>query len=281
MITSIYPRSYDPTFGIYAYSLCKQIAQNHEIQVISPQPWPARFTKPSPSDEEMNAAVGPTVYPTYFYPPKMLQSRCAEFMWASVRIKVKSVVGKFRPDCVISYWAHPDGEVAVRSGRLAGVPTAIIVGGSDVLILTKEQKRRAAIAKSLQQADAVLAVSKDLMEKVVALSVDRNKVHLFHRGIDQAFSPGDPTTARSQLGLPANGNLLFWVGRMVPVKGLDVLIQACAELRSRRLDFELCLAGDGPLRTSLEAEVQRLDLAKNVRFLGMIPHERLPNWYRA
>jgi glycosyltransferase involved in cell wall biosynthesis len=60
-----------------------------------------------------------------------------------------------------------------------------------------------------------------------------------------------------------------------------VLIAACAELQSTGLDFELCLAGDGPLRPSIEQSVRQSGLSERVRFLGSVRHELLPDWYRA
>ena len=48
--------------------------------------------------------------------------------------------------------------------------------------------------------------------------------------------------------------VLLWVGRMVPVKGLDVLLNACASLRDRGLEFRLCLVGDGPLKATLQKQ---------------------------
>src|SRR5207248_2291820 len=73
----------------------------------------------------------------------------------------------------------------------------------------------------------------------------------------------------------------LWVGRMVRVKGLDVLLPACALLRRRGLVFRLYLVGGGPLRQALEAQARQLGLADSVCFPGPRPHEQLPDWYRA
>jgi glycosyltransferase involved in cell wall biosynthesis len=122
----------------------------------------------------------------------------------------------------------------------------------------------------------------DLKAKLLELGVPPEKVHLVPRGVDtHAFCPGNQEKARRQLGLPAAGRQLLWVGRMVPVKGLDVLLEACALLRDRGVDFHLYLAGDGPLRKTLEAATSTGGLTKQVSFIGVVPHDRLPDWYRA
>jgi glycosyltransferase involved in cell wall biosynthesis len=73
----------------------------------------------------------------------------------------------------------------------------------------------------------------------------------------------------------------LFVGRLVPVKGLDVLLDACAELARSGGRFRLCLVGDGPLRGSLEQRAGRLGLGGKVQFCGPRPHGQLPDWFRA
>jgi hypothetical protein len=76
-------------------------------------------------------------YPLYVYPPGVLQSVYHRFMALSSRRATKRVMAELRPDCIISYWAHPDGAVAARLARDAGIPSGVIVGGSDVLVLAR------------------------------------------------------------------------------------------------------------------------------------------------
>ena len=68
---------------------------------------------------------------------------------------------------------------------------------------------------------------------------------------------------------------------MVPVKGLDILLQSLALLRSRDLDCHLYLVGDGPLRKQLMVQANVLGLSTRITFVGPKLHEELPAWYRA
>jgi peptidoglycan/xylan/chitin deacetylase (PgdA/CDA1 family) len=172
--------------------------------------------------------------------------------------------------------------VAVRLGKIIGVPSIVIVGGSDVLLLPNDPRRRVQIQKVLQEVHAVMAVSSDLRNKVIDLGIDGSKVHVWHQGVDESvFYAGPREESRRRLGIPVSGRKLLWVGRMVPVKGLNILVQACADLRKRGRDFHLYLAGDGPLRPRLESEVATRGLADSVTFTGSIRHEQLADWYRA
>src|SRR5690606_29313985 len=88
-------------------------------------------------------------YPTYWYTPRFLQHRYGEQMWWSVQKAVRNAIVDFQPDAVLSYWAHPDGEVGLRAAQLAGIPCAVIVGGTDVLILPHLRKRGPAVHRVL------------------------------------------------------------------------------------------------------------------------------------
>ena len=95
------------------------------------------------------------------------------------------------------------------------------------------------------------------------------------------FSQGTARFARQQVGITAPGRVIVWVGRMVPVKGLDILLKSCALLRDRGVEYHLYLVGEGPLRGELTAQAKAHDLVTHITFVGPRVHDELPNWYRA
>jgi peptidoglycan/xylan/chitin deacetylase (PgdA/CDA1 family) len=157
-----------------------------------------------------------------------------------------------------------------------------MIGGSDVLVLAQDAARRRRIMNVLATADRVAVVSADLREKLCHFGIDPSKIHVVYRGVDRGlFTPGDRASARRRLEISPEGPVLLWVGRMVPVKGLDVLIDAFTLLRSRQPNCHLYLVGDGPLRRKLEQRVASLDLSRFCIFTGAVNHARLADWYRA
>jgi len=83
--------------------------------------------------------------------------------------------------------------------------------------------------------------------------------------------------ARHGFGIPLDGPLVVHVGRLVPRKGADVLIEAVALLRSDHPDLTLAVAGGGRDRARLERLALRCRAP--VRFLGRVPDDRLPALY--
>jgi len=234
-----------------------------------------------PRDEGFVRDVGPTEFPCYYYPPGILQSTYGAWMWHSVKRSLLKTCNSFRPDAVISYWAHPDGAVAARLGRRLGVPVGTIVGGSDVMLLPHNKRRRKAVTNALRAADVVFTVSKDLKDRTIALGIDSGRVQVVYQGVDEAFCPGDRATARLQVGLPSDRDIVLWVGKMVPVKGLEILLEAFREVKFSRPNALLVLVGHGPLRSAVERQIADLELGDGVILAGAQHQESLPNWYRA
>jgi glycosyltransferase involved in cell wall biosynthesis len=101
-------------------------------------------------------------------------------------------------------------------------------------------------------------------------------------GVDlQHFRPAPRGEARRQLELPEDAWIALTVRRLVPRTGVDVLLDAWAEVLPTAGDSLLLVGGDGPSRSELEEQAHRLGLSKSVRFLGKVAERELPAYYRA
>jgi teichuronic acid biosynthesis glycosyltransferase TuaC len=286
LLTTVFPTPFEPAKGPFNLGLARALAAaGHEIRVVAPVPWTVAVGLAAPTAGRPEDARVPSdlaVFPTYYFPPRVLRGRYGSFLWLSVRRTVERLLETLRPDAVIGYWAHPDGEAAVRAAAAARVPALVIVGGSDVLLLAREPERRRHVLRVLQSADAVLPVGPDLRRRLVEMGLPDERLHVLQRGVDESiFHPGDRAESRRRLGLETGRSLLVWVGRMVPVKGVEVLLEACRLLRDQGVDHRLALVGDGPRRRALEARASSLGLDGRVVFAGSVAHEKLGDWYRA
>jgi glycosyltransferase involved in cell wall biosynthesis len=124
-----------------------------------------------------------------------------------------------------------------------------------------------------QRTDVVVAVSERLADGLPsALWINRSRVTVIHNGIDtSAYRPRtDGGELRRELGLSATTQVLGSIGRLEPIKGYDVMIEAFARLRRTDAgrDVVLVLAGEGSQRPELERLVTARDLGGLVHFLG-------------
>jgi glycosyltransferase involved in cell wall biosynthesis len=221
-------------------------------------------------------------HPRYVFPPKVLRGLYGQCFLCSVRRCFNETVRRFRPDVVLGSWAYPDGWAAVRLARRAGLPVAIKVHGSDVLTVGDHSARRRPTVEALTTADAVIAVSRHLGERAVAMGTDPSRVHVVYNGVDPGvFFPAPPELSRRHLGITSTDPLILFVGNLVPVKGLDVLIDALEQVACAALRFQCAIVGDGPLKGELQSRIEALGLGGRVRLVGPIPLEQLPHWYRS
>ena len=125
----------------------------------------------------------------------------------------------------------------------------------------------------LRLASRVVAPSRyvaDLLER--EYDVDADRVGVVLNGVDlEAFSPG---------GRRAEVPTLLSVSRLSEQKGLDVLLAAFARVREAMPRARLEIAGDGPGRAALEAEIDRRGLRDAVTLHGYVRHAALRDLYR-
>jgi D-inositol-3-phosphate glycosyltransferase len=148
------------------------------------------------------------------------------------------------------------------------------------------ERRIEAEAEVIGCSDVIIANS---VEEVAQLrthyGADPDRIEIVAPGVEHAFfSPGDQRGARRALGLGDHPVLLF-VGRIQPLKGLQVAVGALAELG--RPDAELVIVG-GPSGAEGDAELaavlalaDRLGVARQLRFVEPQPHHLLSTFYRA
>jgi colanic acid/amylovoran biosynthesis glycosyltransferase len=176
--------------------------------------------------------------------------------------------------CLILGWVKGDGverlhahfgtnsaEVAMLVRSLGGPPYSFTVHGPE------EFMRELGLTEKIRRASLVIAISNFCRSQLFmrAPFEEWPKVRIVRCGLEQAFYEDADTR------LPAAAaSRLTCVGRLTEAKGQPLLIQAAALLAAKDIDFQLVLAGDGPLRAGLESLIERFRLGNRVRITGWI-----------
>jgi glycosyltransferase involved in cell wall biosynthesis len=287
-LTNLYPNPYQPGRATFNRQQLRWLAERHAVAAIAPVLWTdelaarARLGRRLGGDRRSTCDGIAVEHPCYVYPPKVMRGSYGHcFLW-SVRAAFHRALAEFRPDLVFAPWAYPDGWAAVELGHRAGLPVVVKLHGSDIHGLAVHPRRLRGTREALLRADGIVSVSRDLAARAVGLGVEPGRVRVVYDGVDsRVFHPGPSADARDRLGLDRADPVVLFVGNLVPVKGLDVLIGACARLASWGVHFTCLLIGQGPLRRSLGRRIARLGLDDRVRLMGPYPHDRLGDWYRA
>ncbi len=159
-----------------------------------------------------------------------------------------------RFDIVHAHYAAPQGVLGLILKRLLRIPLVVTVHGTDINYLGRRRLTRAVIARVLQGADVVVAVSRHLKREAEALGAERVKV--IYNGVEV---PAEAEGEREPI--------VLFVGSLVRQKGVDVLLRAFRRVKERIPKARLVIVGDGQQRAKLEKMCKKMGL-KDVHFEG-------------
>jgi len=117
---------------------------------------------------------------------------------------------------------------------------------------------------------AIIAVSqalKDDLVKQVGLIAD--KIRVVYCGIDEVEAPA-AENIRRQWGISADALVVGSIARLVPLKGLDYLLEAFSTVHKKTQSIKLLIVGDGPYMQALRSKASVLNLNEKVIFTGFI-----------
>lgn len=130
-----------------------------------------------------------------------------------------------------------------------------------------------------RQAQRIVVSSPALAEHAAALAPYRDRIVVIPFGIDVARWDMTPAVRERAAAIRADTGdrpLVLFVGRMVPYKGVDVLLRALAGTPAAAV-----LVGRGPALNEWTTLARELKLGTRVRFAGQVPHEELIALYHA
>lgn len=167
-----------------------------------------------------------------------------------------------KPDAVVTHlwFANTIGRI---SARLAGIQQ---VFSFEHNIYDKVKSRKQFLLDRLLQvlSTRIIAVSEAVRSSLINHGIAPEKIALVSNGIDLSkYSGGMRDKLRKSLGLGVEFTYLF-IGRLIDQKGVDVLLNAFAQVPSG----VLLLAGEGALHDSLKKLTRALTLERRVVFLG-------------
>lgn len=287
VVTKIFPNAREPHSSPFNRQQFGELGRLCDVEILATIPWfpfaslAGNRTKASTlrdvpaSDTIAGLSVS---HPRFLYVPKVGDAVASPLYAASL-------LGAFlrrrqNIDVILASWAYPDGAAAVLLGALLGIPVVIKLHGSDINVIGQRPVVRAHLRRIFPRAAAIVAVSRALGEGAIALGAPRERTHTVANGIDKSrFSPRDRRASRRAVGLPEDGRILTFVGRLEREKGLFDLLEAFASVARTRSDVTLVLVGDGPRRAEIEALAR--PWGDRVRVLGVRPHEEIAHYVGA
>lgn len=187
----------------------------------------------------------------------------------SAFFKLRRLIRVFQPDVVHSHMVHAN--ILARLVRLATPITRLI---STAHASNEGGKLR---MLAYRMTDSLADISTNVSAEAVAAFINAKasrpgRMIALRNGIATdafAFNAVARVGIHQELSIDEDCRLLLAVGRFHEQKDYPNLFHALAEMSVNGIQYQLCIAGDGPLRDDLEALVARLGIADRVRFLGI------------
>ena len=128
---------------------------------------------------------------------------------------------------------------------------------------------------SNQSLELYITVSEKDRQALLKAGLPEEKVELIYNAVDTNLSAirADLEWLRRNFDLPPEAVVCTAVGRLVPVKGYDVLVKAMQQIASQVPQLFCLIVGEGECREELSAQIQEVGLTDRVRLLGYYDRE--------
>ena len=171
------------------------------------------------------------------------------------------------------HFANRAAHTALFLKKISGIPFSLTAHGQDFMVDLGNDDLLQEICAAAEFIAVETTYSGQLLAKRCPDAA--SKIYRVFNGIDLDDLPApQPASSKNSVGILS-------VGRLVPFKGFDQLIDACAELARRNLDFTCEIIGDGPERDRLQAKIDDHKLQSRVVLRGSLTREAVLERMRA
>jgi glycosyltransferase involved in cell wall biosynthesis len=168
---------------------------------------------------------------------------------------------------VHSHFASLPSTIAWFAGSIASIPFSFTAHAKDIYVYDMEEHFH---REKLFSARFVVTVTEYNKEYICNENpdLDPEKIRVVHNGVNlDSIRPASEDQREK--------NLILGVGRLVPKKGFDTLLDACDILKNRGIDFKCLIAGKGTDTDMLLARRDQLDLGEAVEFAGAATQDQI------
>ena len=284
VLTSTFPRWENDTEPAFIFELSRRLTVSFDVTVLSPR-------TPGSKRKENMAGLRVIRFPYFFSQWEKLAMHgggilnqlktnpayylMVPFFLLGQLLAIIRLVRNEHFDLIHAHWLIPQGFIAALGMWIAGknVPLLCTSHGGDLFALKGKGLQRLK-RRIMDKSAALTVVSKAMKKTVVDMGAAPDKVEVIPMGVDLKglFTP-DP-------GVQRKTDELLFVGRLVEVKGLQILLDAMPKVLAKHPGIRLVVAGAGPLESELRASAAKLNMTDCVDFLGMVPQLKLPSLYQ-
>jgi glycosyltransferase involved in cell wall biosynthesis len=164
------------------------------------------------------------------------------------------------------HFANRAAHTAIFLREISGIPFSVTAHGQDFMSDLGQED----LLKEICAAAEFVAVETDYSRELLRQRCPESAEKIFrvYNGLDlSSMTRLGPGNATPQASSPVT---IVSIGRLVPFKGFEILIDACAQLSRSGNEFRCEIIGDGPLRQKLATQIAALNLERVVTLCGSL-----------
>lgn len=191
-------------------------------------------------------------------------------------LKLLLLIKKLKPELIHAQKMKLNGCYAVLIKKILKIPCIIYARGSDIYLVSDLYKKT--LGKFIiKNSNKIVSLCED-MKKIIQ-RIYLTEVIVIPNGIDLSlYIDLEKDKIRASLKFLDNEKIIIYVGRLDKIKGVEYLIKSMRIIVEKKPNVKLLLIGDGSERTKLENLSNRLNLQKNIIFMGFLPNKTIPKY---
>lgn len=266
IISNLYPLPWEPNRATFNRQQFAQLDNKFTKSVLVPIAFADWISHKKELKQTENLRYVP-----YFYLPKFGRRFYSAMMFASIMLHSGLWLMRKKPKKIFASWSFPDAVAASWISKLFNCDFYFKVHGSDINLHGKVPARAKQIVNASKRALGILSVSQALANEMIAMGVNKEKIHVIYNGVDhQKFQ------IQHAISKEKNDDYILYVGNLKKEKGVIELLKGFAAISEKHPTLKLLYAGPGHLRSEISSQAQYLAISDKVVLLGSVDHSQLP-----
>jgi glycosyltransferase involved in cell wall biosynthesis len=175
------------------------------------------------------------------------------------------------------------GVLVLPIAEAMDIPIVSSFYGADISVLPRKKHIRKKYQQLFRSETLFHAISNHVKDRLKELGASSGRTRVVHLGtrlekfVSQNISQDEEVNKKKGAGMQARHPVrCLHVGRLVEKKAPVYLVRAFQHAREMGAPIHLKIAGDGPLLSDVEEEIEQFGLEENIELLGSVPHSHVP-----
>lgn len=195
-------------------------------------------------------------------------------------LPILKLIGPIKPDILHIHAPNLFSSAAIVVASLKRIPMVATLHRAEVDTVGKPISLVRKYA--LSRFDKIIAVSNFTRTLALNAGVDKDKIKVIYNSCNETlFSRKEKSVARRKCEISTEQKVILYVGNLIKIKGIYTLIESFVILRTKLTDFLAIIIGQGIEQNKIESLVKTYGLSDNVRCIGWLAQNELPDFYNA